>query len=146
VAFVISEPLPEFREHAAIASINVVPEENGFVRRLATHQAWPDGTSVPTLSAELAHIASDRSDVFYIDFGIDASSMPTLSYVDVATGQFDPRVVAGRNVLISATAIELGDIVPVPNAGALPGGLLQALAYQSLVSTAPCTRCIRQSC
>lgn len=133
MAFVISEPLPEFREHATIASINVMPEEDGLVRRLSTHQAWPDGTRVPTLSAELAHVASDRSDIFFIDFGIDAASVPTLSYVDVVTGRFDPRVVAGRKVIISATAIELGDIVPVPNARAMPGGLLQALAYQSLV-------------
>jgi len=49
-------------------------------------------------------------------------------------GYADLSDIAGKIVLIAPTAIELGDRAPVPNLLSIPGGLLQALAYQSLVS------------
>ena len=38
-----------------------------------------------------------------------------------------------KTVIIGATAAELGDQVPVPVHGALPGPLVHALAFESLV-------------
>ena len=68
-----------------------------------------------------------------IDFSIDPATIPMLSFVDVLAGRFDPGQVAGKSVLIGATAIELGDWRSVPHYRALPGPLLQALAFETLI-------------
>ena len=60
---------------------------------------------------------------------IDPATIPQLSYVDVLQGRFDPAAVAGRSVLIGPVAIELGDWRSVPRYRALPGPLVQALAF-----------------
>ncbi|MGJ3629496.1 CHASE2 domain-containing protein [Sphingomonas sp. MMS24-JH45] len=43
----------------------------------------------------------------------------------------------GRNVLIGATAIEMGDRYPVPLRGVLPGVTIQALAAETLLAGTP---------
>lgn len=130
---VVSQPLPQFSRHTDIASINVMPSDDGLVRRTSRAQPWVDGTTMRSMAAELAGYEGDDTTELYVDFGITASSIPTISYLDVATGQFDATVVAGRKIIVSATAVELGDMVPVPNLRSMPGGLFQALAYQSLI-------------
>ena len=51
---------------------------------------------------------------------------------DILTGQFDPTSVRDKVVLIGATAVELGDQVAVPVYAALPGVILQGMAYESI--------------
>ena len=128
----IAEPLPAFAQHSAKASINVAPEADGLVRRLSIAQAWPDGRAMPTMAAELAGVRSDSVSDFHLDFGLGVSAITRLSYLDVATGQFERAAVKGRKVIVSATAIELGDMIPVPIVRTMPGGHFQALAYESL--------------
>jgi signal transduction histidine kinase len=74
-----------------------------------------------------------RPDVFLIDYSIDPRSIPRLSYIDILTGRFDAAAVAGKKVLVGATALELGDRFAVPKHGILAGVEIQALAYSSLV-------------
>ena len=132
-----TEPLDRFRQHVTVASINVRPDEDGLFRQMTLREPWADG-EVPTLSALLAgrHGGVDwRSGprTFHIDYAIDRSTIPQLSYADVLAGRFDPDMLRGRQVLIGATAVELQDVVPVPVYKSITGVMLQALAYQSLV-------------
>ena len=83
--------------------------------------------------ADLARNSDTNPTQFYLDFGIPIRAAPRLSYVDVLNGTFDPKLVLGKNVLIGATAVELGDQFAVPVYRVLPGPLLQALGYESLV-------------
>ena len=82
--------------------------------------AWLIGGSVPAREV-------------LIDFSIDPTTIPSLSFVDVLAGRFDPATVAGKSVLIGASAIELGDWRSVPHYRALPGPLLQALVFETLI-------------
>ena len=90
--------------------------------------------SIPaTFAAVLAHPATHPTGSFLVDFGIDPSTVPRIPFVDVLKGRFDPAVFAGRRIIVGATAVELGDQLAVPVYRVLPGVLIQALAYESLV-------------
>jgi PAS domain S-box-containing protein len=129
----IDRPLPQLFPDAALASINVRPDADGIVRRLASVDDIA-GTAVPFLVTALLPAPPEAADAPYvIDFGIDVASVPRLSFADVLLGRFDPAVVAGRSVLIGATAVELGDVLAVPRWGNLPGALAMATGFETQV-------------
>ena len=128
----LTRPLPEFVQHAPLGSVNVVADTDGRVRRMSLSAPWGE-TTLPSLFARLAGSPDREHQSFYLDYGIRTNGIPRISYADVLRGRFDPELIAGRNVMIGATAIELGDLAPVPVYGMLPGVILQALAYESLV-------------
>ena len=131
-ALVSTLPLDRFLRHVTVASINVVPDEDGLVRRMTT-TAPLGGRRVPSLSAVLAQDVDPGREAFTIDYGIRLEDIPTVSYRDVLTGDFEAGLFEGRTVLVGATAFELGDVLPVPVYSALPGVMLQALATESLI-------------
>lgn len=129
-------PLPVFRSEAALASVIMVPDPDGVVR-YAPAGTVTDGTPRPSLSAFLAG-QSGRADLFYpIDYAIDPHSIPRLSFLAVRDGRFDPRSVRGKDVVIGATAIEMGDRYAAPRWGVLPGVVIQALGAETLMSGVP---------
>ncbi len=125
-------PLPRFHRHVSSASVNVQPDPEGLVRGVQTLSPWAGG-SVPAMPAWLAGDIGGAAREILIDFSIDPATIPILSYVDVLDGRFDQTVVAGKAVLVGAAAIELGDWRSVPGYRALPGPLLQALAFETLI-------------
>jgi len=132
-----TEPLARFRRHVNVASINVRPDADGLIRQMTLREPWAED-EVSTLSALLAggqgtRILGTGPDSFHIDYSIDRSTIPQLSYADILAGRFDPAMLRGRQVLIGATAVELQDVVPVPVYQSITGVMLHALAYQSLV-------------
>ncbi|MDA0229150.1 MAG: EAL domain-containing protein [Proteobacteria bacterium] len=128
---VLSGPLRAFARHVQVASINTRPAEDGMIRRMTVRQPWANRT-VPTMSVRLAGREEAPFEMFNIDYGIDRHSIPRISYVDVLRGRFDPEEIAGKQFLIGATAIELGDQMPVPIAKSVPGVFVQGLAFESL--------------
>ena len=131
-AVYLSVPLEQFAEHTSLASINVLQDADGLIRRMSAIEPWGDAF-IPSLAAFLAGESFASAGDFYIDYGIDPRSVPRLSYVDVLRGRFDPAEVAGKIVIIGATAIELSDFVATPISRALAGPIVHALAYESLV-------------
>ncbi|MEZ5831161.1 MAG: CHASE2 domain-containing protein [Dongiaceae bacterium] len=124
-------PLPLFAKHTRIASANIRPDSDGIVRRLARVESW-SGVLVPTMAAASAGLQPTEIGSYYIDFGIRADRIVTVSYVDVLRGTLDPKIFAGKTVLVGATARELGDTVATPVGGVMPGVIVQALATESL--------------
>ena len=127
-----TEPLPAFRERTSLASVAVRPDRDGVVRRMSTRERWGDGW-IPHLPARLAGLSGGQVDSFYLDFGIEPATVPVISFADILTNRFDRERIAGKSVIIGATAVELGDYLTVPHRGVLPGVQVLALAYQSLV-------------
>jgi PAS domain S-box-containing protein len=125
-------PLPQFAQHTRIASANIRPDSDGIVRRLARVELW-SGTIVPTMSAAAAGLQPNDMGRYHVDFGIRADRIKVVSYVDVLRGTVDPRMFAGKSVLVGSTARELGDTIATPVGGVMPGVMVQALATESLM-------------
>ncbi|UCH74112.1 MAG: EAL domain-containing protein [Rhodospirillales bacterium] len=125
-------PLPSLRRHARLASVSAVPDADGLIRRHSMNDFWRERL-VPTMPGALTGWTSASAEIFHIDYGIRPESIPMVSYVDVMRGRIDPNQIRGKAVIVGATAVELGDVYAVPLYKALPGPVVQALAYESLV-------------
>ena len=129
-------PLPMFREHVALASVSVSPDPDGIMRS-APFGTITDGMPRPSLSAHMARQSGAADTFFPIDFAIDPATIPRLSFVAVRDGRFDPAAVRGRDVILGATAIEMGDRYATPHWGVIPGVVVQALAAETLIRGVP---------
>ncbi|HET6222007.1 MAG TPA: CHASE2 domain-containing protein [Dongiaceae bacterium] len=124
-------PIAAFRDHARLASVSLQPAASGQIRLYSRTESW-QGQEYPALAAALAGVAPARARDFYVDFGIRPDSIPRISYADLLRGAVDPTLLAGKRVLVGATAVELGDRSAVPLYRVMPGVMVQALAYESL--------------
>ncbi|MBL8699056.1 MAG: CHASE2 domain-containing protein [Alphaproteobacteria bacterium] len=127
-----NRPLPQFAEGAQLAAVNIAPEADGRVWRYPVAAALPSGFR-PSMAVRLAGTSAYGHPSFLIDYAIAAGSLQRIPFVDVLEGRADLAQVAGRGVLIGATALELGDLRAVPVAGNLPSVVVQALAHESIV-------------
>ncbi len=131
-----SLPLPAFRARAALASVSMLPNADGMVRQ-APWGTITAGTPRPSLAATIAHRSGAADSFFPIDYATDPNTIPRLSFVAVRDGNFDPARVRGKDVLIGATAVELGDRFGAPRWGVIPGVIIQALAAETLIRGTP---------
>lgn len=136
--FVDVGPLPRFAQHSEVAAANVFPESDGLVWQLPVVQTW-NALQIPSIPSSVARLPQseavelDRSGKVWIDYSIDPGSIERYSFADVARGDVDPGLLAGKTVLVGATAVELGDNVATPIYRSLPGVFVQMLAAQSLL-------------
>ncbi|MBV8776423.1 MAG: CHASE2 domain-containing protein, partial [Alphaproteobacteria bacterium] len=130
----VSETLPNplFRDRVELGAVNVRPAVDSLVRQFPNADVFGHQL-IPSLAARLADSADGPPADFYLDYGIRVGEVPRLSYVDILNGYFDPQTIQGKNVLIGATAVELGDQFAVPIGRVMPGPVLQALGYESVV-------------
>ena len=133
-----SLPIAPLRQHAQLASVAVVPDSDGFVRRMPMG-VETGATPRPSIAATVAGRAGRVGESFPIDFAIAPGSIPRHSFIAIERGEFDPAMLKGRDVIIGATAIELGDRYPVPRHGVIPGVIVQALAAETLIAAVPST-------
>ncbi len=131
-----SLPIPSLRRNVVLGSVSVLPDGDGLVRRM------PLGTITgnlprPTLSAQISQRSGEADQPFPIDYAIDPATIPRHSFVAVEQGRFDRSALAGKDVLIGATAIELFDRYATPLHGVLPGVVVQALASETLYRGVP---------
>ena len=130
-ALTATVPLPDFARSARLGGVTVQPDADSRVRRLASELEIA-GQRLPSLPLVLLGERSrvDRAS-FTIDFGVDPTTIPRISYADLLQDPTALRQVAGKDVLIGATAVELGDQLPVPVYRVLPGPVVLALAYET---------------
>jgi EAL domain-containing protein (putative c-di-GMP-specific phosphodiesterase class I)/CHASE2 domain-containing sensor protein len=129
-------PIPELHDHAFLAAVNVIPDEDGQVRQmpLGLEIAGVPRPSLAALTAE-REAASDGS--FAIDYAIDPATITRFSFVDVVTGRVPAAALRGKRIIVGATAVETGDRYAVPGHGVVPGVLIQALGAETLLAGPP---------
>lgn len=122
-------PMEMLQPHVSIASVNLLPDVDGLVRHVDGRMA---AGNAPAVAAVLGGIGADLPPQIWIDYSIDPSSFVYLSYSDVLAQRVPAEYYADKTVLVGATAVELGDMLPVPLHRSLPGVVVQALALQSV--------------
>lgn len=131
-----SLPIAPLRDHAHLTSVSVMPDADGFVRRMPLGTVTGDRAR-PSIAAFMAGRAGAVGDKFPIDFAINPASIPRHSFIVAERGLLRPEALRGKDVIVGATAIELGDRYPVPRYGVIPGVIMQALAAETLATTVP---------
>tara|TARA_R100001244_G_scaffold44182_1_gene39680 strand:+ start:261 stop:2513 length:2253 start_codon:yes stop_codon:yes gene_type:complete len=130
--FVESLPIPVLRKSAFLASVNVSPDNRGQLNRYSYGTTTAD-TARPSLASMIAEVQGNIDDSFAIDQSIDPATIPRLSFVDLLNSDQLSTKLAGKKVLIGATAIELGDRYSMSRFGVIPGVVIQALASETLI-------------
>ena len=136
--FVRSRPAKLF-DAAWVGGVNIYPEADGVVRE------YPAATMIgghiqPSLAVLLAENDDFGDRAFQPDWSIDARQIPRFSFVDVVNGRVPAAAIAGKRIVIGATAVELGDRYTIPRFGTVPGVVIQALAADSLLQGRGLTR------
>lgn len=129
--FHYNSPIKRFQQYAVTASANIRPDNDGIVRRHGIYQEM-EQKNVLTVPAVIVPSPNLLNSVFSIDFGIRPSSIPVLSYSDVLFERVNLSSLAGKNVLVGSTAIELGDQLAVPVYRSLPGVFVLVEAIETL--------------
>ncbi len=124
-------PLPRFAKRSRLASVVMQPESDSLIRRAMPSLSW-GGLDLPSFPVLLADTIGLSSAALYIDYGIRPGTIPRISYVDVLRGEFPPRMFQNRDVIIGASAVELGDYMSVPLHVTIPGSAVIALAAETL--------------
>ena len=130
--FVESEPIGVLREHAFIASVNIHPDTSGQLNQYS-FGTRTGGLARPSIASMITERSGKIDETFAIDQSIDPKTIPRLSFVDLLTAKVAPDDLAGKKVLIGATAIELGDRYPLRRFGVMPGVVIQAMAAETLL-------------
>jgi len=129
--FSTNSPIKQFQQYAVTAAANIRSDRDGIIRRQAIYQDI-GGKKVLTVPAVLAPWADLTSPVFSIDFGIRTNSIPVISYADILLNRVDTELLKGKNIIVGATAIELGDQLAVPIYQSLPSVYVLVEAIESL--------------
>lgn len=125
-------PLEMLSRNATVASVNIPIESDGRVRRY--YRGYQHGEHYhASMASVLASAPYGQTAPFTIDYGIRSDRISRIGFHDVYRGTFDPALVRGKIILIGATALELGDEFATPNRTIMPGVLVHALAYESVV-------------
>jgi diguanylate cyclase (GGDEF)-like protein/PAS domain S-box-containing protein len=130
----ISQPRIRFARNTDRAVVNATPGRDGLTRTWRT--SWRVNGERLTSVIDREHRLPEEQDVL-IDFSISPASFTYLSYVDVLQGRMSREMLAGKTVFVGATALELGDMLPVPVYRSLPGVVVQALATETVNRGAP---------
>jgi diguanylate cyclase (GGDEF)-like protein/PAS domain S-box-containing protein len=130
---------PEWSRSATLVTNTTRTDPDGRVRRYDMEGEYLSHR-LPSLAAALSDRSRGTDRTFRIDYGIDPSTIPTLSYVDVLEGRFDRREVRGKTVVVGITAVEMGNTSLVPIYGTVPDSTVQVLAAESLARGRDLTR------
>jgi EAL domain-containing protein (putative c-di-GMP-specific phosphodiesterase class I)/CHASE2 domain-containing sensor protein len=129
-------PIQPLRDQAFLASVTVLPDEDGQVRSMLLGIVTA-GLPRPALAAMIAERDAEIEGSFPIDYAIDPATIPRHSYADVVEGRVPAAALRGKRVLVGATAVEMGDRYGAPGHGVIPGVVIQALAAETLLAGPP---------
>ncbi|MFU7528532.1 EAL domain-containing protein [Qipengyuania sp. ASV99] len=129
-------PVEALRDHVKLGSVSIAPDPDGFIRRMPMGTIT-DGSPRPSLAAYVADQSGAVGENFPINYAININSIPRHSFIAIERGEFDPAELRGKDVVVGATAIEMGDRYPVPRYGVVPGVLVQALGAETLLAGRP---------
>ena len=131
--FIENFPREEFAKNAMLASVNVIPNELGQISNYG-YAEETGGQIRPSLASLLTGASGRLGEKFEIDQAINPKTIPRISVVDVINDRVSASQIAGKNMIIGATAIELGDRYATPAHNVIPGVVIHSLAAETIKS------------
>jgi EAL domain-containing protein (putative c-di-GMP-specific phosphodiesterase class I)/CHASE2 domain-containing sensor protein len=131
--YIDTVPAKSFAERSFLAAVNVIPDDDGYVRSMLLGLETR-GVARPALAAMIAESSAEIGRSFPIDYSIEPASIPRHSFIDLIQGKIPAAALAGKRILIGATAVQLGDRYAVPRHGVVAGVVVQALAAETLMA------------
>lgn len=129
----VNSPLPDFANQSWPALVNVVPDIDGFLRHYPFGETI-EGMPLASAASLMSGILGPDDTSFLINYAIDPHQIPTYAFSDVIGGAVPAEAFADRSVIVGALAVELRDNFAVPVHGILAGGLVHALAAETLIT------------
>lgn len=124
----VRQPIFSANENIGYVSVNMRPARDGLVREVSNGFRWND-QFYPSAWNQLA---DNDTPTTFIDYTLSTRDFTYFSVSEILEGKVDNDQFKDKKILIGATAIELGDIMPAPVVRAVPGVVLHALAVQTL--------------
>lgn len=125
-------PLSQFSEHALLASVNVIPDQSGYISSYQYAQKI-DGKVRPNIATLMTNEPGKVGKTFEVDQSIDPAKIPRISAIDIIEGRVDKSDIDGKSFIIGGTAVELGDRYATPAHGVIPGVVIHALAAETII-------------
>jgi diguanylate cyclase len=124
------QPHAQFRSHTQMALMVGRGDPFGFSVRLPTAANF-GGEQLPSLSSVLAGY-SGKAQWYRPDYAYNPKGVPTLSYIDVVEGRFDPADFAGNAVVVGVTGLQNPDFYMMQGRGKVPGVYFHVLGAHTL--------------
>jgi EAL domain-containing protein (putative c-di-GMP-specific phosphodiesterase class I)/CHASE2 domain-containing sensor protein/GGDEF domain-containing protein len=124
---------------AWVGGVNIIPGRDGVVRDFPA-ATMINGQIQPAMAVLLSDNGTLGDRAFVPDWSINLRDIPRFSFIDVLENRVPAKAIAGKRIIVGATAIELGDRYTIPRFGTVPGVLVQALATESLIQHRALTR------
>nr|WP_314465771.1 EAL domain-containing protein [uncultured Novosphingobium sp.] len=131
-----SLPSRDFQKHSRLVSLLALNHPFNLSLSLPFSSDSPIGR-VPSMAATIAGVDGTSDRVFRPDYAIDYTTIPTVSYVDVLNGKFDPKIARGKDIIIAPSAEVYHDIHTLPAQGYAPGAFFHAIAGETLKQGVP---------
>jgi EAL domain-containing protein (putative c-di-GMP-specific phosphodiesterase class I)/CHASE2 domain-containing sensor protein len=90
------------------------------------------GRTVPSFAALLSGREGQADRTFTPDYSVNPRSIPTISAAKLLSGQFDQRLIEGKDVVIGADSEEIGDQFFVPGTGRMGGVYVHIIGAETL--------------
>ncbi|GAA3890197.1 hypothetical protein GCM10022276_06600 [Sphingomonas limnosediminicola] len=125
-------PLPILSNAAhGLASISWMYNFRQAVKSIP-YAAQADGRTLPSFSALIAHRDGPVDASYAPDYSLDPKTIPSISSARILENQFDPKLIAGKDIVIGTSTEELGDQFFVPGTGRLGGVYVHIIGAETL--------------
>lgn len=131
-----SMPLRLLAQRAHVGTISWEYNFQMAVSHMPYSSRW-HGQVVPSFAALLANRPGQPDSTFIPDYSVDPNSIPTVSAATILGGQFNPKLVRGKDVVIGTTSDGLGDQYFIPGTGKMGGAYVHIIGAETLKGDLP---------
>jgi len=124
-------PPAMFSRNADLALINVGYNYQNAVWRL-NYSLKAGNQSYRSFAAKLANADPKRSGTFIPDYSIDPGTIPVIAATDILNGRFDPKSIAGKDVVVATASEGIGDQYFIPGRGKMAGAYVHIIGAETL--------------
>jgi len=90
------------------------------------------GKVVRSFASLLSGKAGKPNTTFAPDYSVDPKSIPTISAATILSGKFDPKRIAGKDIMVGTSSDEIGDQFFVPGTGKMGGVYVHVIGAETL--------------